>query len=490
MEPHRHRRVSRAHRLLGLFATLPLLAWVLSSFVLHGVGLVLPNGLQGTYELKPFHSAELRLEQEGLLPPSAIQEALARDGIRRFYWLRLEVVGHGVAYTVKPGPFSLERVYDARTGERMDPLPPELVRAVAEEHLVGTRVADVRPGGEFNRYYLDGELPVLEVEMEGRQPSELVFSLASGRILRRTDPLAAWFDDAYRVLHVFQWGESVFLFTAILYGFAGLTLTLVVLGYALWWGRRRARARWGAGVRPSRRFHARLAPVAGLILASQMLVGAYLWFNLGPIEARFRGQGSFAAEWSGGLSVDEPLAPVEEVAAALPSELLRGPAPIQEFEWRAVGDQRFWLAYPERGKEGVLVDAGTGRVVEALTPEQARVAAESVVLGEAMGPGEESTEYWMDLNLRIPTYRFRFSDPDRTDVHVSQRTGEVIQRRPAIWRAFEPFLLYHTFAFTGNPWSDTLLLSLLQASVLGMVLSGWRLAGVRRRRGVSRSPGF
>lgn len=82
----------------------------------------------------------------------------------------------------------------------------------------------------------------------------------------------------------------------------------------------------------------------------------------------------------------------------------------------------------------------------------------------------------MDSNTRVPTYLFRFTDPDHTDVHVSQMTGEVVQRRPAVWRAFGPFLAYHTLGFTGNPWLDTVLLSVLQLTVLAMVFSGWRLA--------------
>jgi hypothetical protein len=82
----------------------------------------------------------------------------------------------------------------------------------------------------------------------------------------------------------------------------------------------------------------------------------------------------------------------------------------------------------------------------------------------------------MDFNARIPTYRFRFADPDDSDVHISQISGEVIQRRPAIWRRFGPFLVYHTFGFTGNPVFDTLLLSALQLAVLTMVATGWMMA--------------
>lgn len=49
-------RLSRSHRHLGLVALIPLAGWVASSFVLHGVGLALPNGLQGVYALEPYHA--------------------------------------------------------------------------------------------------------------------------------------------------------------------------------------------------------------------------------------------------------------------------------------------------------------------------------------------------------------------------------------------------------------------------------------------------
>jgi hypothetical protein len=337
-------------------------------------------------------------------------------------------------------------------------------------------VGEVREGDEFNRYYTVDRVAAAQFEMEGEQPSELVFSRAGGRILRRTDPGAAWFEKAYKSIHVWQWGDSLRFFTAILYGLVGVALVLVSLGYTLWWTRRDTRKRWTDAVRKERRVHARTAPFAGFFLATQMLVGAFLWFNLGLIEPRFRGQGSFETEWSGGISVAEQLADAATVASVMPAEVTGADRPVQRFEWRAVGDQRFWVVYPTRNENGILVDASSGEVLERLTPAMAARAGAEVVQGEAVDAGEESIEYWMDFNTRVPTYRFRFEDPDDTDVHVSQITGEVVQRRPAIWRAFGPFLLYHTFGFTGNPWIDTILLSTLQLTILTMVVTGWMMA--------------
>lgn len=464
-----------------MLVTVPLVGWIASSFVLHGVGLALPNGLQGVYELEPYHAEDVRLEEESLVPPAAILAALEREGVTRVYWLRLELLAGRPAYVVKPGPFELERVHDARTGIRLDPLPDDVLRQIAGGELAGTHVEGVREGGEFNRYYTLDRVPAVAVGMTGAQPSEIVLSRASGRTLRRTDPLAAWFERAYRSVHVWQWGAGLRLFTGVLYGLVGLALALVTLGYLLWFDRREARRRWTDQVRPARRIHARVAPVAGIILSTQMLVGAYLWFNLGPIEPRFRGQGSFQRDWVGGIAVGEELAPAQAIAAALPVELRNAPRPIQRYEWRAVGDQRLWVAYAARTAEGTLLDAATGELKGRLSPEEARMAAEGVVLGEAVAPAAEDTEYWMDANAWVPTYRFRFADPDDSDVHVSQITGEVIQRRPALWRAFGPFLAYHTFGFTGNPWLDTLLLTGLQVTVLVMVVTGWKLALFRPR---------
>lgn len=480
MNSSRHQRLSHVHRLLGLAALVPLVGWIASSFVLHGVGLTLPNGLQGVYELEPYHPNDVSLEGGNILPPSLILDSLASDGITRIYWLRLETLGGRPAYVVKPGPFDLERVYDALTGERLDPLPDDLLRRIGDAALAGTSTGSLHSAEEFNRYYAVEAVPAVVLEMEGDQPSDLVLSRASGRTLRRTDPLASAFHKAYLSVHVWQWGSAVRFFTAVLYTLVLLTLVVVAVGFALWFNRRKERRRWTRHVRPARRLHARFALVSGAILASQMLVGAYLWFNLGLIEPRFRGQGSFDHDWGGGISVEEELPAAPTVAALLPADVDRSPHPIQRHEWRAIGEQRIWLAYPRRDANPIIIDANSGIQLERLSTDLAREAGEMVVLGTASGPPEESTGYWMDSNARVPTYRFRFSDPDDTDVHVSQFTGEVVQRRPAIWRAFGPFLAYHTFGFTGNPWFDTMLLSLMQALVLLMMVSGWRLARARR----------
>ena len=76
-----------------MVATVPIVGWIVSSFVLHGVGLTLPNGLQGVYRLQKYHETDVRLEVEQLVDPSDILRRTAADGLHDLYWLRLEVLG-------------------------------------------------------------------------------------------------------------------------------------------------------------------------------------------------------------------------------------------------------------------------------------------------------------------------------------------------------------------------------------------------------------
>ncbi len=482
MKPDTRHRIVRAHRRLGLLATIPLVGWVASSFVLHGVALALPeNGLQGEYTLNPWPETELRLETAGVAPPSSALAWAEADGLERVYWLRLQAMAGSFVYVAKPGPFDLERVYDARTGARLDPLPPDFLERIASATLVDTRPVHGEHTPEFNRYYTVDRVPAVSFRMAGAQPSEIVLSNASGRTLRRTDPLAAAFQKAYRSVHIWQWGDSLRLFTSLLYGLVGLTLVLVTLGYTLWFERRRRGRPLPPGTRRARRVHRMFAPFAGVVLVTQMLVGAYLWYNLGLIEPRFRGQGSFQREWTGGIATDEWLEPVDVVSRSVPDAHRLDAPPVQAYEWRAAGDRRIWVAYPRLDEEGIVIDAATGESLERLPVDVVREAAQGVVLGQAIEFKGESTEYWMDFNRRVPTYLFRFDDPDESDVHVSQRTGEVVQRRPAIWRGFGPFLTYHTFGFTGNAFLDTVLLTTLQLTILVMIVTGWRMARPFRR---------
>ncbi len=59
------------------------------------------NGLQGVYELEPYHAEHVRLEAQELLAPSAILQNASAEGLDRVYWLRLEALAGRPVYIVK-----------------------------------------------------------------------------------------------------------------------------------------------------------------------------------------------------------------------------------------------------------------------------------------------------------------------------------------------------------------------------------------------------
>jgi hypothetical protein len=120
--------------------------------VLHGVRLALPNGLRGVYDLAPYRTTAVALEDPQLLAQNEVRATLAPEAIDRLYWLRLEAFGARAVYAVKPGPSDLERAYDAGSDVRLDPVSDEIPQEIADEQLSGTHVADIEEGDEFNWY--------------------------------------------------------------------------------------------------------------------------------------------------------------------------------------------------------------------------------------------------------------------------------------------------------------------------------------------------
>ena len=225
----------------------------------------------------------------------------------------------------------------------------------------------------------------------------------------------------------------------------------------------------------ARNLHRKLGVVAGGILAIQMLVGAYLWLSLGPLEDPFRGKTSFSTDWQGGFSTQQSVATPNEVLSRVAASLPPSPRPVQAIEWWRLGEQDAW-AITTRMDEPPRVVTASGVSMQSLTPALAGEIARQEVVGHPpfvlVGA---STQLSTDLNRVLPVYRFRFDDPQRTDVYVSNTTGQVIQRRPFFWRMFGPFLAVHMFSFTGNKTFDVILLASFQLLVLGMIASGWRV---------------
>jgi hypothetical protein len=478
--PRNKGRVAAWHRWLGLALTVPLAGWVISAAVMMLVTMNAPNGLAGVYKLNPYNSTDVRLDA-ATLDANAILGKLASDhGIERVYWLRLQSRGQHLWYVAKPTPYDLAMVFDARSGKRLDPLPDSLLSVVAGEALLGGHVVQLESATEYNRYYEADRLPVVRATIGGEQPARLVISRDEGRTLRRLNAESERFEWWYRAFHVNQYSNHIALWTTLLYVCAAGVIALTVLGYLLFWWRRPRASFLSAGQSGvpqmrSRNLHRKLGTVAGGILSVQLLVGAYLWLSLGPLEDPFRGKASFSTDWAGGFATSRALASPATILNVVSERLAPTTRPVQAIEWRVLGNQEAWLV-TSRLDEAPRVVAASGAPIDTLDPALAgEIAREEVVGKPSFVFVGSSPQMWMDLNRPLPAYQFRFNDPGQTDVYVAKNTGQVIQRRPWFWRMFGPFLTVHMFAFTGNKVVDMTLLATFQLAVLGMIATGWRV---------------
>lgn len=472
-------RVATWHRWLGLSLTIPLLAWVVSSAVMMSITMDIPNGLQGVYQLQPYNSVDIRLDEARMTPADILRKLSAAHGIDRVHWLRLESRGPHLWYVVRPTPFSLTMTFDARTGERIDPLTDELLALTANEALVGTRFQSLEHVPEFNRDYEIDRVPAARVTMVGEQPSILLLSRDNGRTLRRLDADAQGFHWWYKWFHTNQFTGNVVFWTTLLYLCVAGVILLAILGYQLFWWRRKR----GVPVVPARpahfsarNLHRKVGVVVGGVLIVQLLAGVYIWLSLGPLNDPFRGKFSFTNDWSAGFTTQHSLPEPGEVLARLAGTLPPNPRPVQAIEWRRLGNRDAWLITTRKDERPRVFDAATAAPIEALPVEVAGEIARQEVVGHPsfifLGPLQFET---MDLNRRVPAYRFRFNDAEITDVYVLQNTGEIVMRRPAFWRLFGPFLAVHMVAITRNKVIDMTLLALFQIAFLAMIVTGWRL---------------
>jgi hypothetical protein len=484
-------RVASWHKWMGLILTVPLLGWIISAIAMMLITMEIPNGLQGVYHLQPYNSVDVRLDEAVLTPNDLLQRLATEHGLERVHWVRLDSRGPHLWYIVRPTPFSLAMTFDARTGKRLDPLSDEHLALTANEALVGTRFDRLEPAPEFNRDYEVDRVPAVEATMVGEQPSVLLLSRDEGRTLRRVDAEAAGFHFWYKKFHVTQFTDDVIPWTTVLYIFALGVVALAILGYSLFWWRRKrpvAAVATRSGAFAARNVHRKVGIVVGGVLIVQLLAGIYIWLSLGPLNDPFRGKQSFTNDWTSGIPTRHALAGPGEILAKISTALPQSTRPVQTIEWRRLGDQDAWFITTRQDERPVVFDAATGSRIDALHPDVAGEIARQEMVGHPtfkyLGPLHFES---MDLNRRLPAYRFRFDDADVTDVYVLQNTGEIVMRRPAFWRLFGPFLAVHMLALTRNKTVDMTLFFLFQIGFLAMIATGWRLQFPGKRGAAERS---
>ena len=396
---------------MGVALTAPLVAWLLSALAMHLIVHDAPNGLQGVYDLSAANSVIRRLD-ESQVSPSTVLRAAADFGAEQPYSIRLESHGRHLLYIVRPTPYALATTFDAMTGERLDPLSDSLMLAIADEHLAGTKA--VRVLGEVSEYHRDYDLPgvpAARILMDGDQPSELILSRASGRPLRRLDAVATGFEAWYRALHVFQWGGggAMGAFTTLLYLMTVGVFVLGVMGITLWVGR------WGKRRPTPLIWHGRVGMTVGVFLLVEIIVGAYMWLSLGPLQDPFRGKNTFAMPTTGFIASDslaDPRTVLDRVTPAMGVDA----AGIQMIEWRHIAEHPVWVVRNVRNEVGTVFSVGDSVRWDPVPAEMVGRAVQQLMDGNPEFSHEGEREYyWNDLNRPIPVYHYRFDDG--TDVH-------------------------------------------------------------------------
>lgn len=175
----------------------------------------------------------------------------------------------------------------------------------------------------------------------------MILSRASGRPLRRLDGVATGFEAWYRAAHVFQWGGAMGVFTTLLYVVTGAVAVLAILGIVLWFRRRGKR-------RPTAlKWHGRAGISVGVFLLVEILVGAYMWLSLGPLQDPFRGKNTFALPPSG-LAIADALATPDTVLSRAASALHIDRAAVQMIEWRHIAGEPVWVVRTARNEVGTV----------------------------------------------------------------------------------------------------------------------------------------
>lgn len=124
--------------------------------------------------------------------------------------------------------------------------------------------------------------------------------------------------------------------------------------------------------------------------------------------------------------------PAEAVAVSgIPS-----PARVRLLE---TAGQATYVVNPGRGRQ-ILVSAETGQVLGGVSPEQARTIAQQFAKTPVRAISEPMDyDQWMvhhRFDRYRPLYRVSLSDEAQTELYVSQRSGEVVQRTTRFERAW------------------------------------------------------
>jgi len=152
-----------------------------------------------------------------------------------------------------------------------------------------------------------------------------------------------------------------------------------------------------------------------------------------------------------------------------------------------IGDHQYYRMRPVDG-EPLLVDVLTGRPRAELDRTEAETLARASFLPEA---DVASVDYLTDADVGahheyrdqpLPAWRVAFDHSSGTRVYVAAREATVQAHRNRSWRIFDFLWMLHTMDFLGRDDINNPLLRTFSLIALAIVLSGFWLWGLTRRR--------
>ena len=151
------------------------------------------------------------------------------------------------------------------------------------------------------------------------------------------------------------------------------------------------------------------------------------------------------------------------------------------------------VVYVARGPEGAAVfDARTSQRLSPLDEEAARlIAAQDFAGAEPIQRAVRTVDA-----QGLSAWRIEFGDRNRTSVHVSAHTGDILQRTNRYSKLHALFRGLHVMDVSGRGAADNALVKIMGLTALGFVLSGvgqialrWRDGRYRlRRRSARKAP--
>ncbi len=224
--------IRRIHLWAGLFLGLQLLAWTSGGVVMT----ILP--------IEQVRGEHMAAEPPEPAPLKAAGPLLELEQVFRRYpgttGLQLQWLLGRPVYLLQGAE---ARLIDARSGQRLDPLPEDSALALARQDYrdpdppMRARLIESDPPGEIR----DRPLPVWQVEVDDGLGTRLYFSPDNGRLLaRRNDDWRLF--DFFWMLHIMDYDERSDFNHPLLISFALSAMLFTLSGFWLLWIRFRPRA--------------------------------------------------------------------------------------------------------------------------------------------------------------------------------------------------------------------------------------------------------